>query len=122
MFNLQARGGGSLSDSLEERFAAIERTQQEIFRLLTRQSNESTPAAMTLKEAAFYARYSMDHFRRLAVEQGLIPFVRPSKRQKGKILFRKEDIDTFLNRTRIADPAANTGPGRPRRRKTGLWW
>ena len=122
MFYLLDKGGDSLPGPLEERFAAIEQTQQEIFKLLTQQTKNSTPVTMTMKEAAHYARYSMDHFRRLAVEQGLIPFIRPSKRQKGKILFRKEDIDTFLNQTRTADPASKAGPGRPRKPKTGLWW
>jgi excisionase family DNA binding protein len=121
MLNLQTRDGGLLPDCLEERFAAIERTQREIHKLLIRQLNEPAPDTMTMKEAAFYARYSVDHFRRLAVEQRLIPFVRPSKCQKGKILFRKDDVDAFLNQTKAAGPASKSGPGRPRKRKTGLW-
>lgn len=111
----------SLPDRLEARFASIERNQQEIFKLLIEKINTPIPSPMTMKEAANYARYSMDHFRRLAVEQKRIPFIRPIKCQKGKILFRKEDIDTFLNQGQASEPASKAGPGRPRKPKNRYW-
>jgi hypothetical protein len=57
-------------------------------------------------KAARYAGYSPDHFRRLAVEQHLIPFARPSGQQKGKILFRKTDLDRCLVKTRTSNPSS----------------
>lgn len=80
---------------LEARLSAIEKTQNEILQLLTKNATPP-PTAMTLKEAAEYVGFSVDHFRRLSVEKRLIPFSRPSGQQKGKILFRKIDLDKFL--------------------------
>ena len=81
---------------IEGRLAAIEEMQSRILRLLV-DGSTSSPGTMTLKEAASYTGYSPDHFRRLAVEQRIVPFCRPSGQQKGKILFRKSDLDTFLD-------------------------
>ena len=82
---------------LEARLAAIEEKQEQILSLLTSKP-EQTSQILTLKEAAKYTGYSPDHFRRLAVEQHLIDFVRPSGQQNGKILFRKTDLDSFLGK------------------------
>jgi excisionase family DNA binding protein len=81
---------------IESRLAAIEENQIRILNLLTRGA-ASLSGTMTLKEAAQYTGYSPDHFRRLAVEQRIIPFSRPSGQQKGKLLFRKSDLDKFLD-------------------------
>ena len=80
---------------IEARLAAIEEKQNRILDLLAN-GEVATGKSMTLKEAAKYAGYSPDHFRRMAVEQHLIPFARPSGQQKGQILFRKVDLDRFL--------------------------
>jgi len=88
---------------IETRLAAIEEKQNRILDLLASQE-VTTGKTMTLKEAAKYAGYSPDHFRRLAVEQHLIPFVRPSGQQKGKILFRKTDLDRFLGEAKDEPP------------------
>ncbi len=81
---------------IEARLAAIEETQARILGLLTKGATSSA-CTMTLKKAAEYVGFSPDHFRRLAVEQRIIPFVRPSGLQKGKLLFRKTDLDQFLD-------------------------
>lgn len=81
---------------IEARLTAIEETQNKILSLLTNKAT-TAPNNMTLKDAAEYVGYSPDHFRRLAVEQRIIPFSRPSGQQKGKLLFRKSDLDNFLD-------------------------
>ena len=63
---------------LEARLAAIEDNQIRIIHLLTQKAS-SAEGTMSLKEAAQYIGYSVHHFRRLAVEQRLIPFTRPSR-------------------------------------------
>lgn len=88
---------------IEARLAAIEEKQNRILDLLANRE-VATGKTMTLKEAARYAGYSPDHFRRLAVEQQLIPFARPSGQQKGKILFRKADLDRFLGEDKDWQP------------------
>jgi excisionase family DNA binding protein len=102
---------------LENRLAAIEEKQNQILTLL---ANKQAPTGntMTLKEAADYAGYSPDHFRRLAVERHLLPFARPSGRHKGKILFRKIDLDRFLGETK----AEQSGPGRKRKSPAIKFW
>lgn len=80
---------------IDARLTAIEETQTRILSLLLKEE-APPPATMTLKKAAAYVGFSPDHFRRLAVEQHIIPFVRPSGQQKGKLLFRKSDLDRFL--------------------------
>lgn len=103
---------------LESRLAAIEEKQNRILDLLV--SKEVTMGkTMTLKDAARYAGYSPDHFRRLAVEQHLIPFARPSGQQKGKILFRKADLDRFLGESKDEQPGQ---PGRRRKPKNIHLW
>ena len=87
---------------LDARLAAIENNQSEILQAvgiiqLLIQGEQSPKGIMSLKDAAEYVGYSPDHFRRLAVEQRLIPFTRPSGQQKGKMLFRKADLDQFLD-------------------------
>ncbi len=100
---------------LNTRLAAIEETQNKILNLLTK--NTSSPLEiMTLKEAAYYVGFSPDHFRRLAVEQRVIPFSRPSGQQKGKLLFRKSDLDNFLDKSTEGEIAVNQ-PGRKRKSK-----
>ncbi len=102
---------------LEARLAAIEEKQNQILTLL---ANKEAPTGKTLalKEAAEYVGYSPDHFRRLAVERHLIPFVRPSGQYKGKILFRKIDLDRFLGETKAEQP----GPGRKRKSPAIRFW
>jgi excisionase family DNA binding protein len=105
---------------IEARLAAIEETQSQILKLLVK--NVSPPTTnLTLREAAEYVGFSTDHFRRLSVEQRMIPFSRPSGQQKGKLLFRKTDLDKFLERSikedRIAPPS-----GRKRKSKNILTW
>lgn len=103
---------------LEARLAAIEEIQNQILNLLVNKE-AAIGKNMTLKEAAGYAGYSPDHFRRLAVEQRLIPFARPSGQQKGKILFRKADLDRFLGETKDEQSGQ---PGRRRKPKTIHPW
>jgi len=82
---------------IDARLTAIEKNQKLILDLLVdKQTNISS--VMTLKESAQYTGYSVDHFRRLAVEQRLIPYSRPSEQQKGKLLFRKIDLDSFVEK------------------------
>ncbi len=102
---------------IETRLAAIEEKQNRILDLLAGKET-STGNTMTLKEAAQYAGYSPDHFRRLAVERRLIPFTRPSGQAKGKILFRKIDLDRFLG----GNDKEQTGPGRRRKPATRMIW
>lgn len=92
--NLKAK----VTMDIEDRLAAIEETQNSILRLLT-EKESITAGTMSLKEAAEYVGYSPHHFRRLVVDQRLIPFSRPSGQHKGKLLFRKADLDTFLEET-----------------------
>ena len=105
---------------IEARLAAIEKTQNQILSLLV----EKAPTAsinMTLKEAAEYVGFSPDHFRRLAVEQRIIPFSRPSGQQKGKLLFRKVDLDNFLeNSTKGGNVTKQSG--RKRKSKKISFW
>lgn len=104
--------------NIESRLAAIEETQNKILNLLANKA----PAAlqiMTLKEAADYVGFSPDHFRRLAVEQRVIPFSRPSGQQKGKLLFRKTDLDDFLDSSRKEEKSAKQ-PGRKRKSRDVL--
>lgn len=104
---------------LEARLAAIEETQNQILKLLVKKE-PSTEKTMALKVAAAYVGYSPDHFRRLAVEQHMIPFSRPSGQQKGKILFRKTDLDKFLGETNKDVLPAQ--PGRKRKSKAIRYW
>ena len=83
---------------INTRLMAIEESQKLIIDLLVgKKTNFSS--VMTLKESAQYTGYSVDHFRRLAVEQRLIPYSRPSEQQKGKLLFRKIDLDIFVEKS-----------------------
>ena len=102
---------------LESRLAAIEEKQNQILDLLAGKEAASGKT-MSLKEAARYTGYSADHFRRLAVERRLIPFTRPSGQAKGKILFRKTDLDRFLG----ANDKEQAGPGRRRKPATRMIW
>jgi excisionase family DNA binding protein len=106
------------SMDLEDRLAAIEEKQNRILSLLEKREVPSGNT-LTLKEAAEYVGYSADHFRRLAVEQRMIPFVRPSGQQKGKILFRKADLDHFLGE---GGKDVNKQPGRKRKSPTIRFW
>lgn len=105
---------------LEARLAAIEKTQNEILQLLAKNST-APPTAMTLKEAAEYVGFSVDHFRRLSVERRLIPYSRPSGQQKGKIVFRKIDLDKFLEGS-LKEERAPKQPGRKRKPHHGLFF
>jgi len=105
---------------IETRLAAIEQAQSRILNLLIK-GNAPSAGTMNLKEAAAYTGYSPDHFRRLAVEQRIVPYSRPSGQQKGKLLFRKADLDTFLDSARKQD--SETGqPGRRRQSKNIRLW
>jgi excisionase family DNA binding protein len=101
--------------NIETRLAAIEETQNKILSLLAKKT-PTIVEIMTLKEAADYVGFSPDHFRRLAVEQRVIPFSRPSGQQKGKLLFRKTDLDAFLDTSR-KDEQSVKRPGRKRKSK-----
>ena len=103
---------------LEARLAAIEDNQIRIIHLLTQKAS-SAEGTMSLKEAAQYIGYSVHHFRRLAVEQRLIPFTRPSGQQKGKLLFRKADLNRFLDQSTEHEQTISQ-PGRKRKSKN-LW-
>jgi excisionase family DNA binding protein len=102
---------------LETRLAAIEEKQNQILKLLAHQE-APTGKTLALKEAAEYVGYSPDHFRRLAVERHLIPFVRPSGQHKGKLLFRKVDLDRFLGQAQVEQ----SGPGRKRKSPAIRFW
>jgi excisionase family DNA binding protein len=105
---------------IEARLAAIEEMQSRILRLLVKGEAPSA-GTMTLKEAAAYTGYSPDHFRRLAVEQRIIPFCRPSGQQKGKLLFRKSDLDKFLDSSKKGEKEVKQ-PGRKRKSKDIRLW
>jgi hypothetical protein len=105
---------------LEARLAAIEDNQLRIIQLLTQKAS-SAEGNMSLKEAAEYVGYSPYHFRRLAVEQRLIPFTRPSRQQKGKLLFRKADLNRFLNQSTEPEQTVSQ-PGRKRISKNLRPW
>ena len=84
---------------INTRLMAIEENQKLILDLLVGKKTNFSSSIMTLKESAQYTGYSVDHFRRLAVEQRLIPYSRPSEQQKGKLLFRKIDLDLFVEKS-----------------------
>lgn len=105
---------------IESRLAAIEEMQSRILHLLTKGASSSS-GTMTLKEAAAYTGYSPDHFRRLAVEQRIIPFSRPSGQQKGKLLFRKSDLDKFLDSSKKGE-IERMQSGRKRKSKDIRLW
>lgn len=105
---------------IETRLAAIEETQNRILSLLVKRA-PTVSKNMTLKEAAEYVGFSPDHFRRLAVEQRIIPFSRPSGQQKGKLLFRQIDLDNFLDRSTKGETTAKR-PGRKRKSKNINFW
>lgn len=99
---------------INTRLMAIEENQKLILDLLVDKKTNFS-AVMTLKDAAQYTGYSVDHFRRLAVEQRLIPYSRPSEQQKGKLLFRKVDLDIFVEKSiKVENPKPSLG----RRRKS----
>ena len=105
---------------LEARLAAIEANQEKILSLLVKNQSPA-PVTMSLKEAAKYTGFSPDHFRRLAVEQRIIPFSRPSGQQKGKLIFRKSDIDSFLEKS-LSETKTTKKAGRKRKSKTICLW
>jgi len=105
---------------IEARLLAIQEIQSQILALLT-DGSASAPRTMNLKEAAKYTGYSTDHFRRLAVEQRIIPYIRPSGQQKGKLLFRREDLDNFLESSR-KEGKEILPPGRRRKSKDIRIW
>ena len=105
---------------IEARLAAIEEMQCKILHLLVKKESMAE-GTMTLKEAAEYVGYSPDHFRRLAVEQRIIPFSRPSGHQKGKLLFRKAVLDKFLSES-TKEEQTNSQAGRRRKSKEFRVW
>lgn len=105
---------------IEDRLAAIEKNQKEILRLLAK-NEKSVPEILTLKKAAEYVGFSSHHFRRLAVEQRVIPFSRPSGQQKGKLLFRKLDLDRFLDESVKAKVSVSPS-GRKRKSTDICFW
>ena len=111
---------------LEARLAAIENNQSELLQVvgcirLLIQREIPTKKTLSLKDAAEYVGYSPYHFRRLAVEQRLIPFTRPSGQQKGKLLFRKADLDRFLDGSAQIQQTISQ-PGRKRKSKDIPLW
>ena len=111
---------------LDSRLAAIENNQSELFQVieiirLLIQKEHTPKGIMPLKDAAEYVGYSPDHFRRLAVEQRLIPFTRPSGQQKGKLLFRKTDLDRFLDGSAQIQQTISQ-PGRKRKSRNISHW
>ena len=106
---------------LESRLTAIEETQARILSLLLKTTPTAVAATMSLKKAAEYVGFSPDHFRRLAVEQRIIPFVRPSGQQKGKLLFRKSDLDQFLEASRNTKNSSGTLGRRRKSPTVGIW-
>ena len=111
---------------IDARLAAIENNQSEILQAvgiiqLLIQGEQTPKGIMSLKDAAEYVGYSPDHFRRLAVEQRLIPFTRPSGQQKGKLLFRKTDLDRFLDGA-IKLEQKISQPGRKRKSRNLHQW
>jgi len=106
---------------IEARLAAIEEKQSKILNILLKRSGVEPKKTMTLKEAAAYTGFSPDHFRRLAVEQRIITFSRPSGHQKGKLLFKKSDLDSFLDASK-KEEKVQSNPGRKRKsRDIRLW-
>ena len=105
---------------IESRLAAIQESQREILKLLSKGTN-FPPAIMGLKQAPAYTGYSPDHFRRLAVEQRIIAFSRPSGQQKGKLIFRKADLDRFMDRSMKYEKTAKQ-PGRKRKSNKIRFW
>lgn len=109
-----------MTSDIENRLAAIEETQHKIIGLLSK-STPNGSTNMTLKEAAEYVGFSPDHFRRLAVEQRLIPFSRPSGQQKGKLLFKKCDLDKFMDGS-TEEKSVKKRSGRKRKSKDINFW
>ncbi len=105
---------------IDARLSAIEEGQREILKLLSELADPS-PSTMPLKQAAAYSGYSSQYFRRLAVEQRIIPFSRPSGQQKGKLLFRKSDLDAFLDSTKKEEKKTKQR-GRKRKSKDICLW
>ncbi|MBM9514055.1 hypothetical protein [Desulfogranum marinum] len=105
---------------IETRLAAIEEMQNKILALLSNPQPKSLPF-MNLKEAADYVGYSYHHFRRLAVEQRMIPFSRPSGQQKGKVLFKKADLDKFITDS-TKENYSSLSVGRRRKSKRISYW
>ena len=105
---------------IEARLAAIEEMQNRILALLS--NNQSKRLSfMNLKEAANYVGYSHHHFRRLAVEQRMIPFSRPSGQQKGKLLFKKEDLDNFIKKSTQKEYSSLSAGRRRKSHKINFW-
>lgn len=105
---------------IETRLAAIEKTQNRILNLLVKRTSPVSKN-MTLKEAAEYVGFSPDHFRRLAVEQRIIPFSRPSGHQKGKLLFRRADLDSFLDSSTKEKKSATQAGRKRKSAKINFW-
>jgi len=115
-----------MNAELDARLAAIENIQSELLQVvgfirLLIQGEPPAKGTMSLREAALYVGYSPYHFRRLAVEQRIIPFTRPSGQQKGKLVFRKADLDRFLDGS-IQLQQTISQPGRKRKSKNLRLW
>jgi len=59
-------------------------------------SDELNHKYLTRKEAAEYLRCSPRTLDELAA-CGLIPYIKVNKSRNGKVLYRREDLDDFLN-------------------------
>lgn len=105
---------------IETRLAAIEKTQRRILSLLVEKAS-TLSKNMSLKEAAEYVGFSPDHFRRMAVEQRIIPFSRPSGQQKGKLLFRKADLDSFLESSTKGGNVTKRAGRKRKSKKINFW-
>lgn len=105
---------------IESRLTAIEALQRKILTLLN-EANPKGNEVMNLRQASEYVGYSTHHFRRLAVEQRVIPFTRPSGLQHGKLIFRKIDLDKFLELATHREGRLSA-QGRRRKSKRSMYW
>ena len=105
---------------IEARLAAIEEMQNRIIALLSNKQSKRL-SLMNLKEAANYVGYSHHYFRRLAVEQRIIPFSRPSGQQKGKLLFKKADLDNFIKKSTQKEHSSFSAGRRRKSKDISLW-
>ncbi len=113
--------------NLEKRLSAIEKKQNKILAILQEKKpastldDEITKDFFTLTEAAKYAGYSYDHFRRLAIEQRQVGYFRPSGKQQGKIFFHRKDLDLFLQKNQ-KEKVVRKRPGRKRVSTNLVFW
>ena len=74
---------------------------------------------LTLAEAAAYCRRKVEPFRRLAVDHGKVKHYRPTG-PRGRIYFRREDLDAFMSGKKPEEEEKRKEAGRPRQ-KSKVW-